>query len=117
MLVLMSEAGRVERYDTATGAHVGTVLSGLPPSNVLLFDAEGRLLISTGLPGGPSTVLRYDARGGGKIETLVDIPEGYGGRLFRPTGMAWLAGDLLLASQGDGPRFLEDFFHAIQPVF
>ena len=102
MLVLMSEAGRVERYDTATGAHVGTLLSGLPPSNVLLFDAEGRLLISTGLPGGPGTVLRFDARGGGKIETLLDIPEGYGGRLFRPTGMAWFAGDLLVASQGDG---------------
>ena len=102
LLVLMSESGRVERYDTGTGAHVGTLLSGLPPSNVLLFDAEGRLLISTGLPGGPGTVLRYDARGGGKMETLLDIPEGYGGRLFRATGMAWFAGELLVASQGDG---------------
>lgn len=102
LLVLMSESGRVERYDMASGAHVGTLLSGLPPANDLLFDAEGRLLISTGAPGGPGTVLRYDARGGGKVETLLDIPEGYGGRLFRATGMAWHEGDLLVASQGDG---------------
>jgi len=102
LLVLMSEAGRVERYDTANGAHVGTLLSGLPTANDLLFDAEGRLLISTGAPGGPGTVLRFDPRNGGKVETLLDIPEGYGGRLFRATGMAWHEGDLLVASQGDG---------------
>ena len=38
VLVLMSGPGKVERYDMASGAHVGTFLSGLPPSNVLLFD-------------------------------------------------------------------------------
>jgi len=42
LLVLMSDAGRVERYDMASGAHVGTVLSGLPTANDLLFDAENR---------------------------------------------------------------------------
>ncbi len=99
-LVLMNGSGKIERYDMASGAHVGTLLSGLPPSNVLLFDAEGRLLISTGLPGGVGNVLRYDMRG--KLETWLDVPEGYGGRLFRATGMTWHEGDLLVASQGDG---------------
>ena len=68
----------------------------------MLFDAEGRLLISTGVPGGVGNVLRFDQRNGGKMETWLDVPEGYGGRLFRATGMTWHEGDLLVASQGDG---------------
>jgi len=102
VLVLMHEPGRIERYDLKSGAHRGTLLSGLPPANVLLLDADGRLLISTGLPGDAGTVLRFDPHGSGKMETLLDIPEGYGGRLFRATGMAFYDGDLLVASQGDG---------------
>ena len=102
MLVLMHGSGKVERYSLASGNHLGTVLSGLPPSNAILFDSDGRLLISTGLPGGAGTVLRFDPRGDGLMETLLDIPEGYGGRLFRATGMTWYEGDLLVASQGDG---------------
>ncbi len=102
VLVLMHEPGRIERYDVESGAHRGTLLSGLPPANVLLLDADGRLLISTGLLGDAGTVLRFDPHGSGKMETLLDIPEGFGGRLFRATGMTWDAGDLLVASQGDG---------------
>lgn len=102
LLVLMHDSGRVERYDVETGSHVGTVLSGLPPANDIKFDNKGRLLISTGLPGGVGKVLRFDPSDGGKMETLLDIAEGYGGRLFRATGMAWIDGDLLVASQGDG---------------
>ena len=102
VLVLMNGSGKVERYDLATGAHAGTLLSGLPPSNVLLLDDEGRLLISTGVPGGVGNVLRFDPRDGGKMETWLDVPEGYGGRLFRATGMTWHEGDLLVGSQGDG---------------
>lgn len=46
------------------------------------------------------SVLRYDLKGG--VETLIEVPEGYGGRLHRATGMAWYQGDLLVASQNDG---------------
>jgi hypothetical protein len=102
LLVLMHDPGRVERYDLGTGRHLGTLISGLPPANSLLVDAEQRLLISTGLPGGPGSVLRFDPRGRGSVTTIIDIPEGYGGRLFRATGMAWNGKDLLVASQGDG---------------
>ena len=102
VLVLMHAPGRVERYDLASGEHRGTLLSGLPPANVLLLDGDERLLISTGLSGGAGTVLRFDPREAGSMETLIDIPEGYGGRLFRATGMAWHGEDLLVASQGDG---------------
>ena len=100
VLVLMHDSGRVERYDLQTGNHVGTLLSGLPPANAILFDADGRLLISTGKPNEMGRVLRYDLKGG--VETLIDVPEGYGGRLHRATGMAWYQGDLLVASQNDG---------------
>jgi len=100
MLVLMHDSGRVERYELKTGKHLGTLLSGLPPSNAVLFDNDGRLLISTGKPGEMGVVLRYDLKG--HIETLIQVPEGYGGRLHRATGMAWYRGDLLVASQGDG---------------
>ena len=51
MLVLMHESGRIERYELETGKHLGTLLSGLPPANTMLFDNDGRLLISTGKPG------------------------------------------------------------------
>lgn len=40
MLVLMHGSGRVERYELKTGKHLGTLLSGLPPSNAVLFDTE-----------------------------------------------------------------------------
>ena len=100
LLVLMHDSGRVERYDLKTGEHVGTLISGLPASNAILFDADGRLLISTGRPNEMGSVLRYDLKGG--VETLIEVPEGYGGRLHRATGMAWYQGDLLVASQNDG---------------
>lgn len=102
LLVLMHESGTIERYNPATGQHLGTLLQGLPPSNAILADTEGRILISTGLPGSQGSVLRFDLRGDGRVETLLQVPEGYGGRLFRATGMAWKNGDLLVASQGDG---------------
>jgi sugar lactone lactonase YvrE len=100
LLVLMHDSGRVERYELETGKHLGTLLSGLPPSNALLIDSDGRLLISTGKPNEMGTVLRYDPAG--RMETFIQVPEGYGGRLHRATGMAWHRGDLLVASQGDG---------------
>ena len=37
VLVLMHEPGRVERYELESGGHRGTLLSGVPPTNVLLF--------------------------------------------------------------------------------
>ena len=101
LLVLMHGSGKVERYATDTGKHLGTCLSGLPASNALLFTPDGRLLISTGLPGEVGSVLRYDPKAR-KMESWINIPEGYGGHLLRATGMAWHAGDLLVASQGDG---------------
>ena len=75
--VLMHDSGRVEYYDSAEGAHLGTFISGLPAANAILFDSTGRLLIATGEPGKVGTVLRFDPRGSGRMETLFDVPEGY----------------------------------------
>jgi hypothetical protein len=72
LLVLMHDSGRVERYELQTGKHLGTLLSGLPPSNALLLDNDGRLLISTGKPNEMGTVLRYDLAG--RVETLIQVP-------------------------------------------
>ncbi len=100
LLVLMHGTGRIERYDLSTGAHVGTFASGLPPANCLLIDKAGRVLVSTGNPGEAGVVLRIDPqhkRQGdeavGAVEVLIEIPEGYGGRLHRATGMAWWEND------------------------
>ena len=66
------------------------------------FDTKNVCSFPPGVPGGVGQVLRCDPRNGGKMETWLDVPEGYGGRLFRATGMTWHEGDLLVASQGDG---------------
>lgn len=102
ILVLLHDSGRIERYDIADGRHLGTLLTGLPPANQILNDADGRLLISTGKPGEKGTVLRFEPRYGGSVETLIDVPEGYGGQLLRATGMVFHNDSLLVASQGDG---------------
>ena len=102
ILVLMHESGKVERYDGTTGAHVGTFVRGLKSPNALLEGPGARLYVSSGVPGGPGIVERFDARTGKKLDTFINIPAGKPGHLSRATGMAWHEGDLLVASQGDG---------------
>lgn len=102
LLVAMHDTGRVERYDPKTGAHQGTVISGLVAPNVVAEGPDGKLYVSTGTPGGPGAVLRFDAKTGRKLDTFVAIPPDKPGHLARATGLAWLDGDLLVASQGDG---------------
>jgi sugar lactone lactonase YvrE len=102
LLVAMHDTGRVERYDPKTGAHQATLVSGLTAPNVVAEGPDGRLYVSTGAPGGPGAVLRFDARTGRRLDTFVAVPPGKPGHLARATGLAWHDGDLLVASQGDG---------------
>jgi sugar lactone lactonase YvrE len=102
LLVAMHDTGRVERYDPKTGAHQATLVSGLTAPNVVAEGPDGRLYVSTGAPGGPGAVLRFDARTGRRLDTFVAVPPGQPGHLARATGLAWHDGDLLVASQGDG---------------
>jgi hypothetical protein len=97
----MHESGKVERYD-ADGKHLGTFISGLTAPNALMEGPDGRLYVSTGVPGRNGTVERFDARTGLRLGTFVNVPEGQPGHLARATGMTWHEGDLLVASQGDG---------------
>ena len=101
LLVLMHGSGKVERYD-AEGKHLGTFLSGLPAPNALMEGPDGRLYVSTGVPGANGTVERFDAKTGLRLGTFISIPAGQPGHLARATGMTWHEGDLLVASQGDG---------------
>lgn len=102
LLVAMQEMGRVERFDPKTGAHQTTLVSGLASPNVVAEGPDGKLYVSTGAPGGLGAVLRFDARTGRKIDTFVSLPADQPGHLARATGIAWLNGDLIVASQGDG---------------
>lgn len=101
LLVLMHGSGKVERYD-ADGKHLGTFISGLTAPNALMEGPDGRLYVSTGVPGQNGTVERFDAKTGLRLGTFVNLPAGQPGHLARATGMTWHEGDLLVASQGDG---------------
>jgi len=101
LLVLMHDSGKVERYD-ADGKHLGTFISGLTAPNALMEGPDGRLYVSTGVPGQNGTVERFDAKTGLRLGTFVNVPKGQPGHLARATGMTWHEGDLLVASQGDG---------------
>ncbi len=102
LLVLMHGSGTIERYDSESGAHLGTLAAGLTAPNALLEGTDGRLYVSTGVPGGHGTVERFEARTGRRLGPFISIPAGQPGHLARATGLAWLEGDLLVASQGDG---------------
>ncbi len=71
-------------------------------ANGILLAPDGCWLISTGKPGEVGNVLRFDPRAGGSLKRFIEIPEGYGGRVLRPTGMTWWGNKLLVASQIDG---------------
>ena len=98
----MHGSGRVERYDAATGAQRGTLITGLANPSIILPGPDGTLCIFPGVPGSHGTVERLDARTGRRLRTFISIPAGHPGHLARGTGMAWFEGDLLVASQGDG---------------
>ncbi len=102
LLVAMNGSGRIDGYGLARGDHIGTLATGLPAPNALLFGPDGLLYVSTGVPGGPGAVLRLEAGSGRRAAPFIDIPAGEPGHLERATGMAWHEGDLLVASQGDG---------------
>jgi len=52
LLVVMNGSGTVERYETATGRHVGTFIRGVERPNALAFGPDDALYVGTGAVGG-----------------------------------------------------------------
>ena len=82
LLVLMHASGKVERYDPATGAHLGTFSTGLAAPNVLLPGPDGLLDVSTGDPGG------WDRPGGITGNNVISDPVS----VNMDRNFQWLAG-------------------------
>jgi hypothetical protein len=60
LLVAMGGGGTVERYESATGKHVGTFISRIERPNALAFGPDGALYVATGAVGGATGLLLDD---------------------------------------------------------
>ena len=101
LLVVMSGSGKVERYETGTGRHLGAFIVGAPQPNRLAFGPDGQLYLTTGAVGGPGTVRKYDGRTGRFLGEFIALKPGAPGFLARANGLAWGDGDLFVASCDD----------------
>ncbi len=55
LLIAMSGGGTVERYESATGQHMGTFIHRIDRPNALAFGPDGALYVATGAVGGAGT--------------------------------------------------------------
>ena len=93
--------GTVERYDPATGRHLGTFLRGIDHPNAIVAGPDGDWYVATGRVGGPGAVLRFDGRSGRPKGTFVAPGVGEPGALARASHLAWHDGDLFVVSCDD----------------
>jgi len=108
MLVAMSGAGTVERYDAASGTHLGTLVRGVDRPNALAFGPDGALYVATGAVGGAGAVARYDGTTGRFLSDFVRLPIGSPGYLARASHLLWYGGDLLVVSSDDSHVYRYD---------
>lgn len=101
LLVAMHGSGTVERYETATGRHVGTFLRGIERPNALAFGPDGALYVGTGAVGGPGAVKKFDAVTGRFLGDFVSVAAGQPGYLARASHLVWHEGDLFAVSCDD----------------
>ena len=94
----MHNPGKVERYDGATGAHVGTFITGCPNGNGIAWGPDGNLYVSTGNVFGPGTVKRFDGTTGRFIDDFVAYPPDTNGYLCRGSGLTFHEGRLYVSS-------------------
>ena len=101
LLVAMSGGGTVERYDSATGRHVGTFISRIDQPNALAFGPDGALYVATGVVGGAGAVKKFNGVTGRFLGNFISVPAGQPGYLARASNIVWYEGDCFVVSCDD----------------
>ena len=81
LLVAMGGSGTVERFESATGRHMGTLINGIERPNALAFGPDGALYVATGAVGGAGAVKKLHGTGR-FLGVFRSVPAGQSGHLF-----------------------------------
>ena len=101
LLVAMSGGGTVERYESATGQHVGTFIHRIDRPNALAFGPDGALYVATGSVGGAGAVKKFHGVTGRFLGDFIAVPAGQPGYLARASDLVWHEGDCFVVSCDD----------------
>ena len=101
LLVAMSGGGTVERFESATGRHMGTLINGIERPNALAFGPDGALYVATGAVGGAGAVKKFNGVTGRFLGNFISVPAGQPGYLARASDIVWHEGDCFVVSCDD----------------
>ena len=101
LLVAMSGGGTVERYESATGRHVGTFINRIDQPNALAYGPDGALYVATGTVGGAGAVKKFNGVTGRVLGKFLSVPAGQPGYLARASDIVWHEGDCFVVSCDD----------------
>jgi WD40 repeat protein len=101
LLVAMSGGGTVERYESATGRHVGTFINRIDQPNALAYGPDGALDVATGTVGGAGAVKKFNGVTGRFLGNFISVPAGQPGYLARASDIVWHEGDCFVVSCDD----------------
>jgi hypothetical protein len=101
LLVAMCGGGTVERYESATGQHVGTFIHRIDRPNALAYGPDGALYVATGSVGGVGAVKKFHGVTGRFLGDFIAVPAGQPGYLSRASHLVWNEGDCFVVSCDD----------------
>lgn len=101
LLVAMGGSGTVERFESATGRHMGTLINGIERPNALAFGPDGALYVATGAVGGAGAVKKFNGVTGRFLGNFISVPAGQPGYLARASDIVWHEGDCFVVSCDD----------------
>ena len=101
LLVAMGGSGTVERFESATGRHMGTLINGIERPNALAYGPDGALYVATGAVGGAGAVKKFNGVTGRFLGNFISVPAGQPGYLARASDIVWHEGDCFVVSCDD----------------